>query len=213
MSRVLRLAAVLASCLALAACPKPETYPDGAGLEGQLDREIAALRQTIRLLEYQVSTCDQAVDRPDRLFTDLHQVFSGTEIAVERRGSATMVTLPGDHLFRHASTGIRAEASMTLDLLATALNLHQDQTIVVEGHTDDTPLGGSLERRYGDNWGLSYQRARSVMEELVDAYGVDESRFSLVARGEHDPIATNDTAAGKSQNRRVVVYIHPPGVR
>ncbi len=195
--------------LILMGCPKSAYYQDGAGIEGQLDREIQALRSQIRDLESQLESCD-VPGEPDRVYSDLHQVYAGTEVVVERMGSATKIIIPGDHLFRPGTTSTRQEASMTLDLLATAVNIHDKHEVVIEGHTDDSSPTGEMARHYRTNWGVSFARAKAVMEVLTQQYGVSEDRVSLVARGEFDPVASNDVSSGKAQNRRIVIYIYPP---
>jgi flagellar motor protein MotB len=201
----------IAALLFLAGCPHGSSYPDGAGLEGQLDREIFALKQQIRTLQAQIDNCGE-IAVPGRILADLTQVYAGTEVSVTRQRASVVVTMPADHLFRPGTVEVREEASMTLDLLATSLNLHPDHTAVIEGHTDDSPPTGDLARRYRDNWSLSFARADTVRDQLVRVYGVPEPRFSVVARGEFQPITSNDTASGQARNRRVVVYIQGPGV-
>lgn len=202
----------LALPLLLMGCPHSGYYKDGAGLEAQLDREIQALRSQVRELEGELESCD-VQGEPDRMYADLHQVFAGTEVVVERAGNATKVIIPGDHLFRAGTTDTRQEANMTLDLLATAVNIHDKHQVVIEGHTDDSMPTGELARYYRSNWEVSFARAKAVMEVLTKSYGVSESRISLVARGEFDPVASNDVSSGKAQNRRIVIYIYPPGGR
>ena len=99
---------------------------------------------------------------------------------------------------------------MVSDLLATALKLHADSQVWIVGHTDDDALGGTLKRRFGDNWGLSTARAQAFMRVLVDRFGVDERRFTVSGRGPSHPIATNDTPEGRARNRRLVVVVGPP---
>ena len=102
---------------------------------------------------------------------------------------------------------------MYMDLLAMALDLHPEYRVVVVGHSDDTPVGGSLRQYYPSNWELSAVRAGVVARELIEGYQVDPDRILIASRGSLDPIAENDTPAGRAANRRVVVHIHPPSSR
>lgn len=183
--------------LLLFACPHQTRYPDGGGIEGQLDREVQALKGEIRILEYRLSTCHDDT-RPDRTYNDLHQVFSGTEIEVSRSRGRTVVTIPGDHLYRTGRVDLRDEATMTLDLLATGLNLHPDHTITIETHTADVVPAG-----FDGPWDYSFAMANSLMTALVERFDVEPSRFALLARGEYAPLAPNDTEGGRRQNWRV----------
>jgi flagellar motor protein MotB len=194
--------------LLLAGCPSRHSYPDGAGLAGQLEREVIALQQRVRTLEFQLEHCGED-PAPDSIYLDLHQIFSGSDVLVSRVHSTTILLLPADYLFS-GGTDLREEALMSLDLLATALNLNPEHKVIVEGHTDDRMPSGDLRRLYSDNWVLSYSRAEAVMHALTTQFGANPSRFTVQARAEWEPIATNDTYAGQAKNRRVMVRIIPP---
>lgn len=192
--------------LGLLACGPKQ---DPQHLERQLELEVMALQAVNRDLRHQAATCSDA-GPPDAIYADLHQVFAGTEIAVEREGPITVVTLPVSILFTDPySLRFREEATMTLDLLATALNLHPDHRIELEGHSDDRILPGDLVRRYGSHLDLSFQYAAAVMQHLTQDFDVPDSRFVVSARGGWAPVASNDLPTGQARNRRVEVRIRP----
>src|SRR5690606_11067717 len=128
---------------------------------------------------------------PDGLYTELHQLFRSSEVSVDRRGLTTVVSIPGSHLFRPDGLSLRDEAMMTLDLLSTALNLHPDHRVQLEGHTDAREPTGPFAQRFTTAWDLSHARAAAVMDSLTGRFRVAESRFTLVARGPNEPVATN----------------------
>ena len=82
------------------ACAPRHTYPGGGELEDQLEREVVALQQKSRSLEAALATCGEA---ESRLYTNVHQIFAGSEAVVSREGRFTSITLPalrlwlGDH--------------------------------------------------------------------------------------------------------------------
>ena len=178
-------------------------------LISQLDREVLALRERTSLLEQQAKDCDDPTAAPDEIYAQLHQIFSGAGVTVERDGRTTLVTVPGTQLFSPGSTVVRQEATMVLDLLATAINLHEGRRVLIEGHTDDTAISGSLKRAYATNWELSAARAGAFARVLVEEFAVDPVRITIAGRGEYDPIADNSTPEGRAVNRRIVVYIYP----
>jgi chemotaxis protein MotB len=85
-----------------------------------------------------------------------------------------------------------------------------DNAIRVEGHTDPVPIHNSA---YQSNWELSAARAASVLDELVRVSGIHESRLSIAGYASQRPIAANDTAEGRSQNRRVDIVVLDRGRR
>lgn len=181
-----------------------------SALTEQLDREIMALKAKNDLLGEAAAACEAERAVPP-VSLELKQVFAGTEVTVQRDGPRTEVIIPSALLFATNSVQLRAEAAMVLDLLATALKLHPELQILIVGHTDDAPLGGSMARQYGDLWSWSAALAASVMVDLRDKHEVAADRFTIAGRGAASPVAENDTPAGRAQNRRVVVVLSPGG--
>ncbi|MBN2798971.1 MAG: OmpA family protein [Deltaproteobacteria bacterium] len=199
----------LIALLLLGGCPKPVDYPDGMGIEGQLDREITALIKKVGLLEDQLATCQQGPGAPLALYQTMHQLLSSTEVEVTQEAGEILILYPADHLFRIDGVTIRDEALMSLDMLATAVQHEPGVRLRIEGHTDDSPPPKGLGVQTSRD--LSYVQARAVAEVLRDRFKVSEVRMALVARGAYEPRATNDTASGRSLNRRVVVVIQAVG--
>ncbi|WP_425599410.1 OmpA family protein, partial [Vibrio natriegens] len=108
----------------------------------------------------------------------------------------TPISLDAESLFAFDSAEIKNASS--LDLLAQQLRDYPGDTIRIEGHTDSTGP-----ETY--NMGLSERRAQSVADYLVQQ-GIDASRLTVIGMGEHSPVASNDTKAGRAQNRRVDVH-------
>jgi len=105
---------------------------------------------------------------------------------------------------------INEEGENLLLLLAASLKKNKTQHIAVEGHTDNVPLSPSLQKIYPTNWELSAARAASVVRFLQDKGGLDPERLSIRAYSYFRPIAANDTAEGRSQNRRIVIVLDSP---
>jgi OmpA-OmpF porin, OOP family len=105
------------------------------------------------------------------------------------------VATQGIHFDVNSAT-IRPESSGTLEEIGTMLQEHPDLRIAIEGHTDGDGDEAS-------NQDLSERRAASVKDYLVARYGIDAGRLESAGFGESRPVAPNDTAEGKQQNRRV----------
>ena len=188
-----------------AGCTKSST------LEKQLESEVIALQYTVRSLESMAKTCTG--DGPgDRLYTELNQVFKGSEVEVDKRGRITILTMPVTYLFSERRLDVRDEARMGLDLLATALNLNPKHTLRLEGHAADGPVPSNAPGHADDNWMYTFVQAHALLDILVDEFDVAENRFTLISRNSYQPISDNDTESGKTKNRRIVVYIYPPGM-
>jgi len=105
-----------------------------------------------------------------------------------------VVTL-GDVLFDTGQATLKPGAYATIDRLATVLKEDSSRKVMIEGNTDSV---GSDEY----NQALSERRAQSVQAALFER-GVAASQISTLGKGESTPVASNDTAAGRQQNRRV----------
>jgi outer membrane protein OmpA-like peptidoglycan-associated protein len=110
-----------------------------------------------------------------------------------------LVLTLGDVLFDTGQATLKPGAMSTLDRLAQFLTNDPQRSVIIEGHTDNVG-SDSL------NQTLSDQRAASVRAALVTR-GIDMSRVVAVGKGEQMPVASNDNAAGRQQNRRVEIII------
>ncbi|TVP76233.1 MAG: OmpA family protein [Gemmatimonadales bacterium] len=122
---------------------------------------------------------------------------------VERVGEGIHVTFPSGLLFDFDSHAVRPDAAGHLRQLATSLGTYPDTRVVVVGHTDS--VGSDTY-----NHDLSLRRAGAASNVLL-AQGVSAGRIDIVGRGEWEPLATNETAAGRQANRRVEVAIFSDG--
>ncbi|MCL2144710.1 MAG: OmpA family protein [Endomicrobia bacterium] len=120
-----------------------------------------------------------------------------TEIIETERG--LVITLGAKVLFDTGKFNLKKGAMKTLKEVADLLKMYSDNNISVEGHTD---WQGGI----AYNQKLSEDRAKSVRDFLVKE-GVDSERIKMTGYGKLKPVATNDTAAGREQNRRVEIVI------
>jgi chemotaxis protein MotB len=109
-------------------------------------------------------------------------------------------------LFASGSATIGAEGRAALRKVADALRGLEGKAIRVEGHTDNVPTGSNT--AFASNWELSSARALAVVRFLQDG-GVDPTRLSGAGFGEYQPVGANDTADGRSLNRRIEIVLSP----
>lgn len=121
--------------------------------------------------------------------------------SVTNTGSQIIVTLPENVLFAVDSATLSNAQQADLLAVAASLNRYPASTVNVIGHTDST-----AEAAY--NQDLSERRAQAVANVLISG-GVAASRVNAIGRGEDAPVATNQTAEGRQQNRRVEIVITP----
>lgn len=132
----------------------------------------------------------------------LADVVRSNAVQVTRAGNTLEVKISTDILFASGDATLAAGAVAVLQGLARALAPWPNR-IRVTGHTDNRPISTAVFR---SNWELSAARAASVVRLFADN-GVAAARLAVIGYGEHAPVQTNDTAAGRNANRRVVVVI------
>jgi outer membrane protein OmpA-like peptidoglycan-associated protein len=121
-----------------------------------------------------------------------------TELNAKQTDRGMVMTL-GDVLFATGKSELKGGAAGNLGKLAVFLNRYTDRTVTIEGYTDNVGSDDS-------NDALSQRRADTVKDYLV-RQGVASSRLVASGKGEGSPIADNDSASGREQNRRVEVVI------
>lgn len=134
----------------------------------------------------------------DQQAKELDQSIPGAK--VERVGEGIEVTFDSGLLFDFDSDRIRPDAAKNFQELANSLTKFGNSNLLIVGHTDSQG-----EDAY--NMNLSQRRANSASAYL-QSLGVPASRISTAGRGEAEPVATNDTDAGRQLNRRVEVAIY-----
>ena len=127
---------------------------------------------------------------------ELQRQIDTLEAEATERG---LVLTLGDVLFATGSAEIQGGSNPNLEKLVNFLNQYPDRQVVIEGHTDN--VGSAL-----FNQNLSRQRAESVRRFLTGR-GIDSQRLTVSGFGYERPIASNDSATGRQQNRRVEVII------
>jgi len=137
----------------------------------------------------------------DRQEAELRAQLEGTGVSVTRAGDQIILNMPGNITFNTDQDAIKSQFYNVLNSVALVLNKYNQSLIDVFGHTDST---GSV----AYNQGLSERRALSVAQYL-GGRGVDARRISIIGYGPSQPIATNATEMGRSQNRRVEIQIAP----
>ena len=142
----------------------------------------------------------------DKQEEELRRSMQGTGVEVQRQGDTIQLIMPGNITFATDSADIASSFYSPLNNLATSFRQYNQNSIEIVGHTDST---GS----HAYNMNLSQRRAQSVANYLL-AQGVDASRLSTRGAGPDQPVASNATADGRAQNRRVEVTLRPlPGAQ
>lgn len=134
----------------------------------------------------------------DQKAKQIQQTVAGA--TVTRVGEGLVVTFDSGLLFDFDSSILRAESQRNLDNLAANLSSFGDSKLLLVGHTDAQGT---------DTYNLDLSRRRAVsVASYLESNGVAATRVETAGRGESEPIASNDTDAGRQQNRRVEIAVY-----
>ncbi|MBR1666678.1 MAG: OmpA family protein [Bacteroidaceae bacterium] len=128
------------------------------------------------------------------------------DVDVQVLKGVVYISLNDNMLYKSGSYEISPAAAETLSKIAKIITDYNDYEVLIEGNTDNVPISKTNIR---NNWDLSALRASSVVQELQNKYGVNPSRLTAGGRGEYNPVADNDTEAGRAKNRRTQIIITP----
>jgi chemotaxis protein MotB len=140
----------------------------------------------------------------------LSQDLAAQKTQVSRLQGAIKYTVNSDLLFTSGSWEMRPQGKQIIAKMAAKLAPTQQNKILVNGYTDNTPVGSELQRQgITTNQDLSQKRAESVMAYLI-SQGVKPDLIEAHGYGDAQPVASNNTAKGRAENRRVELTLATP---
>jgi len=173
--------------LLMAGCVTQKTYDESQQKNAQLEQEYQQLNQAM--------TAE----------------VGAKNMQITRMQDAIKVSVNSELLFPSGGWEMPESAKTSIAKIAAILAPHQTAKINVNGYTDSTPIGPGLKKEgITTNLILSQKRADNVMQYMI-SQGVKSNLVSAHGFGEADPVASNDTAEGRAQNRRVELTIAHPG--
>lgn len=133
------------------------------------------------------------------------------EVDVQVLKGVVYISLADNMLYKSGSYEINDRAQETLLKIAKIIMDYKDYDVLIEGNTDNVPINteAATMKNIRNNWDLSALRASSVVQYLINHFGVEPKRLTAGGRGEFNPVASNDTEVGKQRNRRTQIIITP----
>ncbi|HEY1649068.1 MAG TPA: flagellar motor protein MotB [Terracidiphilus sp.] len=145
----------------------------------------------------------------DRMRRELTQTLSnqiaGHTVAIQMGHDGLVISLREAGFFASGSAKPQSETLPTLRQIATCLKDSSYQ-VRIEGHTDNLPIHTP---EFDSNWELSTMRATRIARIFLDQHLIGPDRLSAAGYAEFHPVASNDTAEGRSENRRVDIVVLP----
>jgi chemotaxis protein MotB len=200
---------------------KSQLVKDTSGLEAQnnylkkinqhlaennkaLQLELGKKKSVIQLQEKVIRLLD---DTKKTIETSLKDQIQAQQIEVVEENDTLKVIFIDKILFDSGSAEINVRGKELLRAMAGSLKGDKYQEIIVDGHTDNVPLSASLQKRFPSNWELSTARAAAVVRFFQEDAGINPKRLSARGYSFYRPVAPNDTAEGRRQNRRIEIIL------
>ena len=165
-------------------------------LLNQKKNELNERERTINELQQMINAQNEKV----------RKLLSSDELTVREKDGKVYVAMSDKLLFQSGSARLDKRGEEALGKLAEVLNKQTDIDVFIEGHTDNKPINTV---QFKDNWDLSVIRATSVVRILIKNYNVNPLQIQPSGRGEYMPVDDNETAEGRSKNRRTEIIMAP----
>ena len=179
---------------------------EGQSRQNQVQNLLSELRQKEGALKTKVH----------RLQSEYNDMISGfkneidkREVTIQKLEEKLSITFVDHILFDIGKSTISPQGIKILDKVGTVFENIQNRKIRVIGHTDNIPIEETYRHIFPTNWELSSARAAAVVRYFQYKAGLDPIDMEVVGRSFYDPVATNETEAGRSKNRRVNIVIAP----
>jgi chemotaxis protein MotB len=145
----------------------------------------------------------------DELADSMKAEIEQGQIMITQLADRLSLSMVDKILFPSGEADISPAGLKVLERVGHVLKSTQNKIIRVEGHTDNVPINPRLQKQYPTNWELSTARATNVVRFLQEKTGIAPERLQAIGLAEFQPIASNNTAAGRSRNRRIEIILVP----
>jgi chemotaxis protein MotB len=140
------------------------------------------------------------------LTRNLTEGIQDKDIEVNVEKTVVFISISDKLLFKSGSYNVTDGAYTVLEKIAKVINDQPQMEVMIEGHTDTTPIKRDIIQ---DNWDLSALRATSITRILQYKFDVKPNRLIAAARSQYIPLAANDTPENRAKNRRTKIIIMP----
>jgi chemotaxis protein MotB len=172
-----------------------------------LQRELAARSARVDELEGIIAAKDAKMRALKDAISAALVNFEGNGLTVEQRDGKVYVSMENKLLFDSGSWAVNSRGREAVVQLGKVLAQNKEIAVLIEGHTDNVPYGGSGNIK--DNWDLSTKRATAIVNILTQNSGIPKDNLTAAGRGEYAPVDSNSTSEGRSKNRRIEVILTP----
>lgn len=175
----------------------------------KLRDELSSSSKRLSELENMIANKDAAMKKLKETLSKALNAFEGKGLTVEQKNGKVYVSMENKLLFQTGSWAVGAEGRKAVVEVGKVLGQNPDITVLIEGHTDNDKILGTLGGGIENNWDLSTKRATAIVNILAENPSLVKKNLTAAGRGEFAPLMSNDTSEGKAKNRRIEIILTP----
>jgi chemotaxis protein MotB len=174
-----------------------------------LKKDLETSSKRLAELEKMMADKDAAMKKLKETLTKSLKAFEGKGLTVTEKDGKVYVSMENKLLFESGSWTVGAEGKKAVDLVGKVLGDNPEISVLIEGHTDNDKITGTIAGGVENNWDLSTKRATAIVNILSANAKVKKENLTAAGRGEYAPLLSNETAEGKAKNRRIEIILTP----
>ncbi|WP_333694102.1 OmpA family protein [Flavobacterium sp.] len=175
----------------------------------KLQADLRDRSQRVNELESMIAAKEESMRKLKETLSKALNSFEGKGLTVYQKNGKVYVSMENKLLFQTGSWAVGSEGRRAVVEVGKVLAQNPDISVLIEGHTDNDKILGSIGGGVENNWDLSTKRATAIVTILSENKGINKENLTAAGRGEFAPIASNETAEGKAKNRRIEIILTP----
>ncbi|RAK24568.1 chemotaxis protein MotB [Flavobacterium aquaticum] len=175
----------------------------------KLKKDLEASSTRLAELEKMMADKEAAMKKLKETLSKSLKAFEGKGLTVTEKDGKVYVSMENKLLFESGSWTVGSEGKKAVDLVGKVLGDNPDISVLIEGHTDNDKITGTIGGGVENNWDLSTKRATAIVNILSANAKVKKENLTAAGRGEYAPLMSNETAEGKAKNRRIEIILTP----
>ena len=175
----------------------------------KMKKDLESSSTRLAELEKIMADKDAAMKKLKETLTKSLKAFEGKGLTVTEKDGKVYVSMENKLLFESGSWTVGTEGKKAVDLVGKVLGDNPEISVLIEGHTDNDKITGTIGGGVENNWDLSTKRATAIVNILSANAKVKKENLTAAGRGEYAPLLSNETAEGKAKNRRIEIILTP----
>jgi chemotaxis protein MotB len=175
----------------------------------KLKKDLEASSTRLAELEKMMADKEAAMKKLKETLSKSLKAFEGKGLTVTEKDGKVYVSMENKLLFESGSWTVGSEGKKAVDLVGKVLGDNPEISVLIEGHTDNDKITGTIGGGVENNWDLSTKRATAIVNILSANAKIKKENLTAAGRGEYAPLMSNESAEGKAKNRRIEIILTP----